>query len=368
MSKGLWIGLMSGTSMDAVDAVLLSFGEDRLEIQSTLALPYPEDLRARLLQAIRNHADPDELGELDTLTGQHFAQAANTLIEQSGVDPSDILGIGSHGQTIRHQPSGKAPFSMQIGSPAIIAEASGITTVSNFRSRDVAAGGQGAPLVPAFHRWLFRSATQDRCILNLGGIANLTWLPADETNNITGFDTGPANALIDAWCYDQTGKHYDENGQWAREGEVNEELLEDLLSDAYFVKTPPKSTGKERFNLNWISTHLQRFDDLPPEDVQRTLLQLTIDTILQQLPTANSSMAVYACGGGTFNPLIMEGLREGLKGVELRTTAELGLDPQWVEPVAFAWLARQTLNGLPGNIPTVTGAKGERVLGAIYPA
>ncbi len=368
MSERYWLGLMSGTSMDAVDAVLVSFGEQQVQIQGTFSLPYPEQLRVRLLQAIGNHANPDELGELDTLTGQYFALAANELIQRAGINPTEIRAIGSHGQTIRHQPSGNAPFSIQIGNPSIIAETTGITTVSNFRSRDLAAGGQGAPLVPAFQRWLFRSSTQDRCILNLGGIANITWLPADVSAAIIGFDTGPANALMDAWCYDQTGKHYDKSGQWASEGRVNLELLESLRSDAYFVKAPPKSTGKERFNLGWINTHLQRFEDVPPEDVQRTLLQLTATTILQQLPETSTSMTVYACGGGTFNPLLMKELREGLGPVLLRTTSELGLDPQWVEPVAFAWLARQTLQGLAGNVPEVTGAKGERVLGAIYPA
>jgi len=372
MSSKQWIGLMSGTSMDAVDAALVSFDDGKIEVQGALSLPYPEQLRARLLQAVRNRADPDELGELDTLVGQHFAETANQLIRQTDAHINDIQAIGSHGQTIRHQPSGNAPFSMQIGSAAIITEKTGIATVCDFRSRDLAAGGQGAPLVPAFHRWLFQSSTQDRCILNLGGIANLTWLPANGNAAITGFDTGPANALMDAWCYDQTGKHYDENGQWASEGEIHTELLESLLSDAYFVKDAPKSTGKERFNLDWLNTHLQRFDDLPAENVQRTLLQLTARSILQQLPPASGTMAIYACGGGTFNPLLMaelrEGLGEGLGSAELKTTAELGLNPQWVEPVAFAWLARQTLLGLPGNIPSVTGAEGERILGAVYPA
>lgn len=368
MSPKYWLGLMSGTSMDAVDAVLVSFDDQQLQIRETFSLPYPESLRLRLLQAIGNHAEPDELGELDTLTGQHFAQTANELINQAAIDRTEIQAIGSHGQTIRHQPSGKAPFSMQIGNPSVIAELTGITTVSDFRGRDLAAGGQGAPLVPAFHRWLFRVSAQDRCILNLGGIANITWLPAEAHAAIVGFDTGPANALMDAWCYDQTGKHYDESGQWASEGKVNSELLESLASDAYFVKAPPKSTGKERFNLGWINTHLQRFDDLPPEDVQRTLLQLAVTTILEQLPKTSNNMTVYACGGGTFNPLLMKELRSGLGSAGLKTTADLGLDPQWVEPVAFAWLARQTLQGLPGNVPEVTGAKGERVLGAIHPA
>lgn len=369
MTQTYWLGLMSGTSMDAVDAVLVSFGDHCLDIHASLSLAYPEQLRSRLLNAIRNHAEPDELGELDTLTGQHFALAANGLIEKAGIERHSIKAIGSHGQTIRHQPTGHAPFSMQIGSASIIAEATGITTVADFRGRDIAAGGQGAPLVPAFHQWLFRSESQDRCILNLGGIANLTILPADSKTPVTGFDTGPANALVDAWCYDQTGKHYDENGQWAREGQVHVPLLDDLQSDAYFIKPAPKSTGKERFNLDWINTHLQRFDELPAEDVQRTLLQLSVNSIIEQLPKPSSAdFALYACGGGTYNDLLMDELGKALAPGILRTTAEIGLDPQWVEPTAFAWLARQALLGLPGNLPSVTGANGERVLGAIYPA
>jgi|SRR5690554_14543 len=364
----LWLGLMSGTSMDSVDAVLVSFHEPGVAIHSTRSLPYPEQLRHRLLQAVRNQASPDEMGELDSLVGQHFARAASELIEHAGVRHSDIQGIGSHGQTIRHQPSGSAPFSLQIGNAAWIAEATGVTTVADFRSRDMAAGGQGAPLVPAFHQWLFRASEQDRCILNLGGIANITWLPAGRQKPVLGFDTGPANALLDAWCLDQTGRHYDDDGQWALEGVSNPELLTSMLSDAYFSKPPPKSTGKERFNLDWIHTHTQRFPEIPAEDVQRTLLQLTVTTILKQLPQENAEMAVFACGGGTLNPVLMNELRLGLGSVSLSTTAELGLDPQWVEPAAFAWLARQTLKGLPGSLPEVTGAEGPRVLGAIYPA
>lgn len=363
-----WLGLMSGTSMDAVDAALVSFNDDSLTIKDTFSLPYPEQLRQRLILATRNQADADELGELDTLTGQHFGKAAAELIHQSGVTKDCIQAIGSHGQTIRHQPGGPAPFSLQIGNAACIAETTGLTTVADFRRRDLAAGGQGAPLVPAFHQWLFASEQQDRCILNLGGIANITWLPAAGRKPVVGFDTGPANALLDAWCLDQTGRHFDENGQLASEGTIHAELLASMLSDAYFSKAPPKSTGKERFNLEWIQTHLQRFPELPSADVQRTLLQLTITTILRQMPQESANMTVYACGGGTFNSLLMNELRVGLGSVALTTTSDLGLDPQWVEPVAFAWLAKQSIRGLAGNLPEVTGARGQRVLGAIYPA
>lgn len=354
--------------MDAVDAALVSFSEHSLTIKETLSLPYPEQLRQRLLLATRNQVDADQLGELDTLTGQHFGKTAAELISRSGISKDQIAAIGSHGQTIRHQPGGPAPFSMQIGNAACISEITGLTTVADFRSRDLAAGGQGAPLVPAFHQWLFGSEQQDRCILNLGGIANITWLPAAGRKPVAGFDTGPANALMDAWCLDQSGRHFDENGHLAGEGVIHTDLLASMVSDAYFSKAPPKSTGKERFNLDWIHTHLQRFPELAPADVQRTLLQLTVITILRQMPQESAGMKVYACGGGTFNSLLMNELRVGLGSVALTTTADLGLDPQWVEPVAFAWLAKQTVDGLAGNLPEVTGARGKRVLGAIYPA
>lgn len=362
-----WLGLMSGTSMDGIDAVLVSFRDRTAQIHASHCLNYPDELRQRLINASQNLASPDEIGELNTLTGQLFAQAASRAIADSGLTPDRIGAIGSHGQTIRHQPSGSAPFSFQIGNPAIIAEATGITTVGDFRSRDLAAGGQGAPLVPAFHKAFFGSMSENRCILNLGGIANITWLPARGTGTVTGFDTGPANALMDAWCLDQTGRPYDADGHWALEGSVDQGLLDDMLSDAYFKRTPPKSTGKEKFNLGWIKTMVARHPDLKPEDIQRTLLELTALTIAQQLPGTGVD-TVYVCGGGTRNPELMKALEQALAPARLAVTSKLGLDPQWVEPVAFAWLAKQAMEGKSGNLPEVTGARGPRILGAIYPA
>lgn len=358
---------MSGTSMDGIDAVLVSFGDTAVRIHQVHSIPYPEDLRHRLTLASQNQATPDDVGELDTITGTLFANAAESLIRNSGVERSGIQAIGSHGQTLRHQPSGPDRFSLQIGNPAIIAEATGITTVGDFRSRDMAAGGQGAPLVPAFHRHFFGSESEDRCILNLGGIANITWIPSDANGMVTGFDTGPANALMDAWCQDQTGRPFDENGHWAREGIVDQGLLSDMLSDAYFERPAPKSTGKEKFNLEWVKTLVHRHEGTRPEDVQRTLLQLSVITAARQMPQS-PDMTVYACGGGTRNTALMKELAQALSPVRLLNTDELGIDPLWVEPTAFAWLARQTMEGKPGNVPEVTGASGPRILGAIYPA
>lgn len=358
---------MSGTSMDGIDAVLVSFEDHSAQIHASHTVAYPDSIRHRLLAACQNQANPDEMGELDSLVGALFAQAARELIAAAGFDLADIRAIGSHGQTLRHQPSGTAPFSIQIGNPSVLSEATGITTVADFRRRDMAAGGQGAPLVPAFHKAFFSSGSENRLILNLGGIANITWLPADSALPATGFDTGPANALMDAWCLEQTGLPFDRDGHWASEGSVNEELLSDMLSDAYFVKKPPKSTGKERFNLEWVKTLVNRHPGVASEDIQRTLLQLTVASVVNQIPQT-TGLRVYVCGGGAHNPLLMEELGKALPEAQLTLTSELGVDPQMVEPVAFAWLAKQALDGKPGNLPEVTGASGPRILGAIYPA
>jgi anhydro-N-acetylmuramic acid kinase len=360
-----WIGLMSGTSMDGIDAILVSFPDSQVRIHATHSVPYPDDIRERLARLSQNQGSPDELGELDHLVGSLFATASQELLNRSGLAASDVRAIGSHGQTIRHQPDGGMPFTLQIGDPTLIAERTGITTVADFRRRDLAAGGQGAPLVPAFHKAFFADGGEDRCILNLGGIANLTHLPAGGSQPVTGFDTGPANALMDAWCKDQTGHTFDKDGTWANEGEIDQALLGDMLSDAYFQRTPPKSTGTEKFNLDWVHTSLARHPDLAPADVQRTLLELTAITVARQLPE-QPGMTVFACGGGAKNPVLMRALQRTCSPCKVTTTADIGLDPQWVETSAFAWLAKQTLAGRPGNLPEVTGAKGERILGAVY--
>lgn len=360
-----WIGLMSGTSMDGIDAILVSFPDQQIQIHATHSSPYPDDIRERLANLSQNHGSPDELGELDHRVGALFANVACELIRTSGVPASQIRAIGSHGQTIRHRPDGGTPFSLQIGDPTLIAERTGITTIADFRRRDLAAGGQGAPLVPAFHKAFFGGAREDRCILNLGGIANLSHLPADTDQPVTGFDTGPANALLDAWCKHETGLTFDKDGTWASEGQVDQSLLSDMLSDAYFQRPAPKSTGTEKFNLEWVKTSLARHPEVAAADVQRTLLELTAISVAQQLPQ-RPGMTVFVCGGGARNPVLMGEIRKTCSPCTVTTTAEIGLDPQWVEPTAFAWLARQTLAGRPGNLPEVTGAKGERILGAVY--
>ncbi len=365
MSDRAYLGLMSGTSMDGIDAVLVTFGDNSLRLEATLSLAYPHDIRERLERLGQNHGTPDELGELDHRVGGLFAEAACQVIKKSGLAADRIAAIGSHGQTIRHQPDGRHPFSLQLGDPNLIAEHTGIATVADFRRRDLAAGGQGAPLVPAFHQAFFGSQEEDRCILNIGGIANITCLPSQDPDQVFGFDTGPGNALMDAWCQHHTGRPYDEDGHWAAEGKVDQGLLEDMLSEGYFAQPAPKSTGKEKFNLAWIQTHLARHTGLGAADVQRTLLALTVASIVRELEKTGSS-TVYVCGGGARNPVLMEGLREACGELRVESTQTLGLDPQWVEATAFAWLARQTMAALPGNLPKVTGARGKRILGSIY--
>lgn len=360
-----WIGLMSGTSMDGIDAILVSFTEKGLRVHRTVSTPYPDHIRQRLAYLSQNYGTPDEVGQMDHLVGHLFADVVIALLDSSGIAADKVRAIGSHGQTIRHQPDSGTPFTLQIGDPTLIAERTGITTVADFRRRDMAAGGQGAPLVPAFHKAFFSREDEDRCILNLGGIANLSHLPANRHRPVTGLDTGPANALMDAWCKEQTGQTFDKDGAWAREGQLHQPLLDDMLSDVYFQRRAPKSTGTEKFNLDWVKTALSRHPDVAPEDVQRTLLELTAVTVAQQLPQ-QPGITVYACGGGAKNPELMKALQRTCSPCMVTTTADIGLDPQWVEPSAFAWLAQQALAGRPGNLPEVTGAKGKRVLGAVY--
>ncbi|MGM0570747.1 anhydro-N-acetylmuramic acid kinase [Marinobacter sp.] len=365
----LYIGLMSGTSMDGIDAALVdltSAGGASLIATHTQAIPEP--LVQTLTNLSQNCGSPDDLGHCDRALGELFATAANSLISKSP-RKGPIRAIGSHGQTIRHVPDGANPFTLQLGDPNIIAERTGITTVADLRRRDMAVGGQGAPLVPAFHHAIFGSATQNRALVNIGGIANISWLPAGSASAGGGFDTGPGNGLMDSWVQRHLGEAFDRNGDWAATGQLQPLLLEQCLEEPYFHRPVPKSTGKERFNAAWLDAKLRDCPDTDPADVQRTLLELTALTIVRQLPEARP-LAVYVCGGGAKNVALMNRLRALLEpdGASVSTTSELGIDPQWVEAAAFAWLARQTMEGLAGNVPAVTGASGPRVLGGIYPA
>lgn len=367
MSGALYIGLMSGTSMDAVDAALLRF-EPRLQLLGHHSLPLPDALREALrrLAAERSPHPLQCLGELDAHIGELFAECTLALLKQSGLEGNEVAAIGSHGQTLYHAPHGDTPFTLQIGDANRIAARTGITTVADFRRRDIALGGQGAPLVPAFHKALWHSEEEDRAVLNIGGIANLSLLPAAPDVPVRGFDTGPGNTLMDAWCREQRGEPYDSGGAWAAGGEVDEALLSSLLSDDYFSASAPKSTGPEYFSSDWLK---DRLSDQPVQTVQATLLELTARSIAEALQReAPATRRLIACGGGINNSALMARLASLLPAVTVESSTAHGLDPQWVEAAAFAWLARETLAGRPGNLPEVTGASAACVLGAIYPA
>ncbi len=366
-AAALYLGLISGTSADAIDAALVDFRDGQPSCIATSATDYAPALRAVVLDLAlaRQTASFDVVGELDVAIAEAFAAAADALIVKAGVDRRQIRAIGSHGQTLWHRPYAKHPFTVQLGDPNVIAERLGITTVADFRRRDIAAGGQGAPLAPAFHAACFAAVDEARAVLNLGGIANLTLLVPDAP--VRGFDTGPASALMDAWCATHTGASFDQGGAMAASGKVDAALLARLLDDPYFALPAPKSTGRETFQLHWLHGHLR--GDEAPADVQATLLQLTAHSIAQALRRECPQAArVIACGGGVHNPQLLQALQAQIAPVLLETTATYAVDPDYVEAIAFAWLARETLEGRPGNRPEVTGARGARVIGAIYSA
>ena len=371
---GLYLGLISGTSADGIDAALVRFeaGAAPTRCELVLGRTYAWDaaLRERLV-ALGQGGDArslEELGTLDIQTAEAFAEAARALLEEAGVAAAEVAAIGSHGQTVRHRPAGagfdgRHPFTWQIGDGAVIAERSGIATVADFRRRDVAAGGHGAPLMPAFHAALLGSAGEDRAALNLGGIANFTLLPA--RGEVRGFDTGPANCLMDAWALRHLGQAFDADGAFAAQGQVDAALLARLLDEPWFALAPPKSTGREQFHLDWVDARLGGGER--PQDVQATLLELSAVTIAQALRAQQpATRRVLACGGGVRNGALLARLAALLPQATVETTAAYGLDPDFVEAMGFAWLARQTLAGLPGNLPSVTGARGLRVLGTLH--
>lgn len=359
-----YAGLMSGTSLDGVDGVVVEFQGDRGRLVASAHIPYPDALRAEL-RALCQPGD-NEL-ERSALAAQDisrlYAETLKRLLQATlGAQPP-VRAAGCHGQTVRHRPERR--FSLQLLAPALVAELTGVPVVADFRSRDLAAGGQGAPLVPAFHRAQFGQAGRTRAVVNIGGIANVSVLRAD--GGVLGFDTGPGNVLLDAWCQRHRGWRFDAGGAWASAGRPIPALLDRLLEDPYFRAAPPKSTGRERFNETWLEGHLRGNER--PEDVQATLLQLTAESVAAAIETAcPDANEVYLCGGGARNSALVSALRGRLAPRRVELTDVLGIDVEWVEAAAFAWLARAALLGLPGNVPEATGAAGPRVLGAIYPA
>jgi anhydro-N-acetylmuramic acid kinase len=364
-STPLYLGLISGTSMDGIDAALAAF-DPAPRVRAALTHPYPDDLRTRLLELAQGDGATtlDEIGALDARIAACFAQAALALLERANVSPRAVRAIGSHGQTLRHRPNAQPRFTMQLGDPNLIAERTGITTVADFRRADFAAGGHGAPLLPIFHAALFARPGEVRSVLNLGGIANLTVLQAD--GRVLGFDIGPANGLLDAWCALNTGAAFDRDGAFAARGQVDPALLQRLLDEEYFRAAPPKSTGREQFHLEWLRARL-RDDSRKPENVQATLVELTARSVADAVRAyAGAARELLVCGGGTHNPLLMRALQAALAPLPVHSTLEHGVDPDYVEATAFAWLARERLAGRPGNLPSVTGAKGPRMLGGIF--
>ena len=366
----LFLGLISGTSADGIDVALASFAR-KPTLRASLTYPYPEDLRRRILALAQGDGRIalDDLGTLDVDIARTFAAAANALLQGEGIDAKQIRALGSHGQTVRHRPLGAAPYTMQLGDPNVIAESTGITTVADFRRRDVAAGGHGAPLAPAFHAAMLAPDKKTRVVLNLGGIANITILPANAKQPLRGFDTGPASCLLDAWVARHLDEPYDKNGAFAASGHIDETLLKRLLSDAYFAAPPPKSTGREVFHLDWLAGHLRGLL-LAPKNVQATLVALSAITIAHAIRThARDAREVWVCGGGVHNRVLMAALADALAPMRVASIADLGIDPDFVEAMTFAWLARERMAGRAApNVPTVTGSRGPRVLGGVYSA
>jgi anhydro-N-acetylmuramic acid kinase len=364
-----YVGACSGTSVDGLDVALLEISESRVTIVDGTTFAFDPSLRRQLLSLGASEVDDvDSLGAADTLLGRFIGHSVSEFLESRGLTPQAIHAIGSHGQTVRHRPRSEPPYTLQIGDPNVIAEITGITTVADFRRRDVAAGGEGAPLVPLFHAALFAPTPQPRTVLNIGGIANITTLPRDDALCTVGFDTGPGNTLLDAWTRSNRQTSFDHDGAWASSGKVDDELLDEMLGHPYLATAPPKSTGRETFSLEWLHRKItSRGMILAPADVQATLAELTARTVADGLTRwGHPSGDVIVAGGGRLNLDLMGRLRRLLPSHSVAASESHGVNGDCLEAAAFAWLAHRTMAGLTGNVPAVTGASGARVLGAIY--
>jgi anhydro-N-acetylmuramic acid kinase len=369
--SNLYIGLMSGTSLDGVDGVVVDLGATT-RVLGHCAVPFPDALKAEFLAL--NAATSNELHRA-ALAGNAlarvYADVVRQLLQQTGIKASEVKAIGAHGQTVRHRPSefDGVGYTIQINQPALLAELCGINVVADFRSRDVAAGGQGAPLVPPFHQAFFGKDGMPKAVLNIGGISNITVLHAGANADLIGFDCGPGNALMDGWCLAHTGAPFDNAGAWAASGKVSGALLETLLKEPFFQKTPPKSTGRDLFNMPWLLQHLQAAASLAPVDVQATLAELTAQSCAHSVRNAlPDCTSLVVCGGGAYNTHLVARLQRALLHTRVVTSDTLGLPPLQVEAAAFAWLAQQAVLRVPASFKSVTGARGARILGAIYAA
>jgi len=362
----LYIGLISGTSVDGVDCALVRFEGNSPQVIGTAFTPTPKDLREQILALCTGQNISLEIyGQVDIAIGRMFANAALELIESKGVAASDVAAIGSHGQTVFHEPDSDLPFSLQLGDPNSIAQLTGITTIADIRRRDMAVGGEGAPLAPLLHRNCLASSEFDRVIVNVGGIANITILRKD--GSCLAFDTGPANVLMDHWIEARKGERFDEDGAWAAEGAVDSALLMELMDEPYFSEPYPKSTGRELFNAQWLEERLSRLTRImQPQDVQRTLLELAAKSITTAIHEHVQPDQVFLCGGGAQNDFLMTRLQTLLQPASVESTASIGIEPDWVEAIAFAWIARETLAGRTIDTTTLTGASQPVILGGIY--
>jgi len=372
----LFVGLMSGTSLDGADAVLADFSGGAISVLGHASAPFPAPLRAELL-ALNTPGGSDELHRAALAANalaRVYAEVTAELLKSTGVPAGSVAAIGAHGQTVRHRPLefDGVGYTLQLNNPALLAELIGIDVVAEFRTRDLAAGGQGAPLVPAFHRSLFSRPHEAVGVLNIGGISNLSLLPAGSAadGTVLGFDCGPGNALLDHWCQTHRGQPYDANGRWAASGKILPDLLAQLLAEPFFSRQPPKSTGRDLFNPDWLADRLQGRQNAQAADIQATLAELTASACAADVLRHGRGEVreLVVCGGGALNTHLMARLAARLPGVEVVSSAERGLPPQQVEAAAFAWLAHAAVRRQPGNLASVTGARGARVLGAIYPA
>lgn len=363
----LFIGVMSGTSFDGIDVAIVDFQADRFEVIATHFMPYPAALRQQLILLSRQcQASFAELGALDVTLGEYYAKACLSVLDKASVKPKEVCAIGCHGQTLYHSPTGPNPFSWQLGDANVLYARTGITTIVDFRGMDVAVGGEGAPLAPGFHAEYFSSSDESRAIVNIGGIANVTLLSTQMP--VIGFDTGPGNVLMDLWASTHFQVNYDKNGRIASQHPYDPGLLAQMLADPYFQLSPPKSTGREAFNLAWIEKQLRRIDtSIPPGRVLSTLCELTAVSISMGIHQHHfRPKGIYLCGGGAHNATLVSRLQHLTKHAVVTNTSALGLDPDWVEAVTFAWLAQCTLAKKAGNIRGVTGATRDMVLGAVY--
>lgn len=363
----LYIGLMSGTSFDGIDAALVSFENKSVQLLNTCLYPIPQHIKQQLLHLSEHQLhDLNQVCCLDVELGSIFAQAVNDLLAKNKLKAADIKAIGSHGQTLRHYPQQPFPYTLQIGDPHVIAVNTNITVVADFRRHDIALGGQGAPLAPLFHQAFMQTEKENRAIVNIGGFANVTILPKSQQEKIQGFDTGPGNVLIDAWTQQHLNKPYDENGNFARSGTINPQLLDKLLQDPFFKKSPPKSTGRDDFNLTWLQQQLQDIN-IAAKDVQATLTEFTaksiIDAITQYAP---ATRAIYICGGGAANNYLMERLQKNADAISVQTTSALNIDPHWLEAMLMAYLARERLLEHQLDLRDITGSRVMHLVGTIY--